>query len=213
VDAFSDDGVCVLKWKDRRDVLMISSEFGSNMLNVPHRRRAGDVSLPEAVVHYNRLMGGIDHLDQMMAYYPIQRKCLKWYRDLGIHILHLILVNSYFLRLKTSKISLYDFQLSVIRSLLHSALSVNPKPPSKPKLPTHFPIFNTTPNKKRKIHKRCRLCLTKKSGRRLPSSVPSAKSLLLPVLNASSPFTRICKFIKIFVNTIFMKPCQLEKYL
>jgi hypothetical protein len=71
VDAYTNDGVCVFKWKDKRDVLMISSEFRSCMVDMPSRRRDGVVSKPEAVVKYNELMGGIDHFDQMMAYYPI----------------------------------------------------------------------------------------------------------------------------------------------
>lgn len=96
---FSEDGVCVLKWKDRRDVLMISSEFGADMVNVTNRRGI-TVSKPEAVVKYNESMGGIDHFNQMMAYYPIEWKTLKWYKKLGIHLFHLFLINSYFLFIK-----------------------------------------------------------------------------------------------------------------
>ena len=65
------------------EVLMISSEFGTSMID----GRRGFVA-------------GIDHSDQMMAYYPIERKSLKWYKKTGNHIFHLVLVSSYFMYLK-----------------------------------------------------------------------------------------------------------------
>ncbi|KAL4083015.1 hypothetical protein QTP88_028345 [Uroleucon formosanum] len=56
VGKYTKDGVCVLKWKDKRDVLCISSEFENKM--------------------YNKNMSGIDRQDQLMSYYPAERKTL-----------------------------------------------------------------------------------------------------------------------------------------
>ncbi|KAG8237663.1 hypothetical protein J437_LFUL017321 [Ladona fulva] len=95
VDYYSDDGVCVLKWRDKREVLMISSEFSGRMVNLTTRRGV-EVQKPECIVRYNESMGGIDHSDQMMSYYPM-RKTLKWSKKMGIHILHICLVNSFHL--------------------------------------------------------------------------------------------------------------------
>lgn len=64
-------------------------------------------------------MSGIDRQDQMTSYYPVERKTLRWYKKIGVHCIHLLLINSYFLYNKyAKKISLYDFRLSIIESSL-----------------------------------------------------------------------------------------------
>lgn len=91
---FSSSGICVLKWRDRRDVLVLSTEFDSKMVEV--RPRFGAVvQKPEIVANYNKYMGGIDHQDQMLAYYSCERKCLRWYKKLGVHIFQQMLYNSF----------------------------------------------------------------------------------------------------------------------
>ncbi|KAG8239438.1 hypothetical protein J437_LFUL017431 [Ladona fulva] len=76
VEMFTEDGISILKWKDRRDVLMISSEFDGEMTEVTDRR-GNKASKPRAVLEYNKSMGGVDLFDQMMAYYPCERKTLR----------------------------------------------------------------------------------------------------------------------------------------
>jgi hypothetical protein len=44
---------------------------------------------------------------------------LRWYKKIGVHFIHLLLINSYFLYNRhIKKISLYDYRISVIESLL-----------------------------------------------------------------------------------------------
>lgn len=60
-------GICVLKWHDKRDVLIISSEFGDAMNE--YRARSGKITeKPEVVQKYNEFMGGVDRSDQLMSY-------------------------------------------------------------------------------------------------------------------------------------------------
>ncbi|KAJ8910822.1 hypothetical protein NQ315_004682, partial [Exocentrus adspersus] len=56
-----------------------------------------EVKKPKAVVEYNNFMGGIDRKDQMMAYYPCERKTMRLYKKLGIHIIYMSLINSFFI--------------------------------------------------------------------------------------------------------------------
>ncbi|KAG8236992.1 hypothetical protein J437_LFUL017113, partial [Ladona fulva] len=74
----------------------------------------------EVVAQYNTFMGGIDLCDQLLSYYPCERKTMKWYKKLAIHIFQLMLINSFILynMYSTRKISLYDFRLEIIDSLL-----------------------------------------------------------------------------------------------
>ena len=57
------------KWKDKRDVLVISNEHKDEMVDVANRRRQIS-SKPLAVARYNQFMSGIDRKNQMLAYYP-----------------------------------------------------------------------------------------------------------------------------------------------
>lgn len=74
---------------------------------------------PLPVLHYNKFMPGINCQDQMLAYYLINRKILRWYKKLAIHFFQIMLLNSYLLYNKFSenKITLYKYRLEIIRQL------------------------------------------------------------------------------------------------
>ncbi|KAE9521653.1 hypothetical protein AGLY_017949 [Aphis glycines] len=44
-----------------------------------------------------KLFKGVDRQNQLMSYYPCERKTLRWYKKVGIHILQQLLLNSYLL--------------------------------------------------------------------------------------------------------------------
>ena len=129
-----------MKWKDKRDVLTISTEFPHSMMDIEIIRNI--IKKPISFLKYNEHMSGIDRQDQMTSYYPFERKTLKWYKKVGIHCIHLLLINSYFLYNKyAKKTSLYEFRLSVIESLLpnnQTVFDTNTRIMKK-KNKTHFP--------------------------------------------------------------------------
>ncbi|KAJ8933503.1 hypothetical protein NQ314_013968 [Rhamnusium bicolor] len=104
---YSDD-IMVAKWKNKRDVLYISTEHRNEMVQFVDKRNRS-IEKPATILHYNRHMGGIDRQDQMTSYYPASRKTIRWYKKLGIHYIQLMLLNSFFLYRKFSghKMSLY----------------------------------------------------------------------------------------------------------
>lgn len=75
-----------MKWKDKRDVLTISSEFPHSMIEIEKNR---SINKPISVIKYNEHMSGIDRQDQMTLYYPFERKTIRWYKKIGIHCIHL----------------------------------------------------------------------------------------------------------------------------
>ncbi|CAH2009346.1 unnamed protein product [Acanthoscelides obtectus] len=113
------DGAMIAKWKDKRDVTYISTEFENNMVSVSNKRGIEKIK-PLPIVEYNQYMSGIDRQDQMMAYYPSEHKTLRWYKKLVIHIIQMGLMNSFHLYNKYSgkKLNLYDLRLLVIKALL-----------------------------------------------------------------------------------------------
>ncbi|KAJ8933964.1 hypothetical protein NQ314_013679 [Rhamnusium bicolor] len=77
------NGIMIGKWKDKRDVLYISTEFPNTMVTFTNKRAQEKVK-PLPILNYNKFMSGIDRQDQMMAYYPCSRKTLRWYKKLAI---------------------------------------------------------------------------------------------------------------------------------
>lgn len=69
-------GILVLKWRDKRDLFMISTT---------HDASIGQSMKPRVVEDYNKLMGYVDQSDQMAAYTPFVRKTTKWYISLFSH--------------------------------------------------------------------------------------------------------------------------------
>ncbi|KAJ8965325.1 hypothetical protein NQ314_004211, partial [Rhamnusium bicolor] len=119
------NGIMIGKWKDKRDVLYISTEFPNTMVTFTNKRAQEKVK-PLPILNYNKFMSGVDRQDQMMAYYPCSRKTLRWYKKLAIHFFQLILVNSHYIFNEYSgkRLTFYDYhRLEVIRGLIGASLS------------------------------------------------------------------------------------------
>lgn len=74
-----------MKWNDKRDVLMLSTNCSTKFVEVQKRDKV--IKKPEIVIQYNRIKGYIDLSDQMSSYSSPLRKTVKWYRKIGIEIL------------------------------------------------------------------------------------------------------------------------------
>lgn len=108
------------KWKDKRPVMYITTEYEDRKVPVANKR--GQITeKPEAIAKYNEFMSGVDRQDQLLAFYPCERKTLRWYLKIAIHTFQLLFINSYKIYNKYSgkpKMTLYDYRLSVINELL-----------------------------------------------------------------------------------------------
>lgn len=103
-------------------------------------------------------MSGIDLQDQLMAYYPSNRKTIRWYKKVGIHIIEMLLYNSFMLYNQHSakKMSYLDFRHSIVEVPL-------PEPAEKNDVPivinaNHLPSKCEVAESGRKLRKRCRWC-------------------------------------------------------
>lgn len=153
---YSPEGICITKWKDKREICMISSEFCDQM-TATRSRRGIESEKPELIVKYNKYKVGIDLSDQMLSYYSCEHKCIRWYKKIGIHIFQIMLNNAHFLYNNGNerKMSLYDFRLSVIESLLGpSPQSPRVRTPSVGHLPQYCPKGLNNKTKRR----RCKYC-------------------------------------------------------
>ncbi|KAJ8931231.1 hypothetical protein NQ314_015872 [Rhamnusium bicolor] len=71
--------VCGGKWKDKREVLYITTEHENNFEEVTSRSGKRKMK-PTPIAQYNKYMSGIDLQDQMLSYYPTHRKTIRWYK-------------------------------------------------------------------------------------------------------------------------------------
>ncbi|XP_063220583.1 piggyBac transposable element-derived protein 4-like [Bacillus rossius redtenbacheri] len=74
-----------VKWKDTRDVYCLSTKHKATCSEVTVRSRGGLVAKtkPDVVLDYNINKTGVDHVDQLLSYYPFQRKSMKCVVALG----------------------------------------------------------------------------------------------------------------------------------
>ncbi|KAE9526187.1 hypothetical protein AGLY_013818 [Aphis glycines] len=85
---YTNDGICVAKWRgDKRDVLMISSEFPHKMNEITTKKKEVKIK-PISVKKCNENMSGVDRQDQMSAYYSFERKTLRWYKKIGFQYMY-----------------------------------------------------------------------------------------------------------------------------
>ena len=76
-------------------MLCLSTFHGNEMVPYSTRRRdAEDVDRPKMITDYNENMGGVDLMDQLLVYYAIGRKSIKWYKRIYWRIVDIAIVNA-----------------------------------------------------------------------------------------------------------------------
>ncbi|CAL7947104.1 unnamed protein product [Xylocopa violacea] len=163
IHKYTEDGICCCKWKDKRDVLYISSEYGGKVIEC--RNKPGEcLQKPELIIWYNKFMKRIDRLDQILNYYSIAHKSLRWYKKLGIHIMHIMLHNAYIFynRYNNVKMNLHDFQVDIIMGLLSHSQKLN----LVRKVKVHLPETLPKGKNDKTMRKRCKNCMNSTKKRK-----------------------------------------------
>lgn len=115
----SDDGITVLRWKDKRDVLVLSTKHSTRFISVTKHNKTK--MKPAIVVDYNKAKGAVDLSDQMAAYQTPLRKTLKWYKKIAFDlILNIAMVNALVLyKTVTNKhIPIVELRKEILKSFL-----------------------------------------------------------------------------------------------
>jgi hypothetical protein len=166
--------VYVSKWKDKRDVLAITTRYHP-MLSNTKNRFGHDKNKPNEIIHYNDNMSGIDRADQMVKYYSSPRKQSRWYKKVLFHLLDITVWNTFFIykiRFDCGSMRFKDFRDILIKSMLKVPLdktalqffkNLNEKEPKK-RLSGHYhEKIRSPPNFKREVYyKNCKVCTKNK---------------------------------------------------
>lgn len=171
--------IYVSKWKDKRDVLCITTKYHPKLITVTNRHGKEQIK-PEEIFHYNKFMSGIDRNDQMVNYYSSPRKSIRWYKKVLFHLLDITLWNAYYIKKKfDNKLTFLQFREDLIKEYLeidkdqrdgrllvkvgpiHGGKRKRPDPPNvHPEM--HFPAkIPNTRDPTKSYHLRCKNCATK----------------------------------------------------
>ncbi|KAG5891260.1 hypothetical protein JTB14_019667 [Gonioctena quinquepunctata] len=111
-------GIVVLKWKDQRDVLALST---CHTLQVEKNRKNEEIRIPKLILDYNRGKGGIDLYDQLSSSSTPVRESLRWYHKIAMELLlKTAMVNAFvlFKKIRSSTINVVEFREKICETLL-----------------------------------------------------------------------------------------------
>lgn len=151
----SDDGITVMKWKDKRDVLVLSTKHSTRFTRVFKHNKV--ISKPQIILDYNKAKGAVDLSDQMTAYQSPLRKSIKWYKKVAFDlILNVAVVNALTLYKSVTKknIPIVDFRKQILKSLL--AQETTSAPLQRPRRAKHELGTKTGPSKE--VRRQCLEC-------------------------------------------------------
>ena len=132
IQAFQRGKVTVMKWKDKRDVTLLSTVHNASVTTVPRYQK--EVSIPTIVQDYNNTMGGVDRVDQALSAYPIIRKRgKKYYRKLFFNLVEITVWNSYLLfQSMGNTMKHLEFRMQLIELLVANHKEASPATRGRP---------------------------------------------------------------------------------
>lgn len=151
----SNTGIVQLKWKDKRDVLTLSTKHTDEKVKTT-TSRGEEKDKPAIIVDYNKSKSFIDISDQLKAYNSCLRRGVKWYRKLSFEfLLGTTIINAHcvYTEVTQKKMSVTEFKQMIAISMLGLDKQNTPN--------TNTPKFKQEENhilRDIKIRRRCVVC-------------------------------------------------------
>lgn len=178
--AFQKGKMCAMKWKDKKNVLMLSTIHTADMVEVITKEKKV-LKKPTSVINYNKTMGGVDKSDQCLSYYPVARNHQqKYYKKVFRHLLNQSVWNSFVLYKKNGGLKSHlDFRMKLIERLIEEGDSVHEQNVRKYSVKhvenvarltgRHFPSHVENTEKRKAKARQCVVCSQKKNenGKRI----------------------------------------------
>lgn len=119
----NDSGIVVSKFKDKRDIHLLSTRHQLNMTNTGKKNRNHeDIFKPDSILFYNAGKAGIDLSDQLASYCTPMRKSVRWYHKVATEIiLNTFVVNSQIMYNEQNfrnKLTIHKFREVLVDKLL-----------------------------------------------------------------------------------------------
>ena len=100
------EGLLCIHWKDTKDVLLKSNCHEPAETTTNRKQKDGtvkEVAGPVPIAFYNKYMGKVDHADQMIGLYDLERKSHKWWRKVFFCLRLTAVYKSYIIFCKTNQ--------------------------------------------------------------------------------------------------------------
>ena len=170
-----------ISWHDKRQVSMLSTLHDGSIVQTLKTDRDGNaIWKPNVVLEYNKYMGGVDKLDQMIEPYISTRKTLKWYKKFFSHLLDISIYNAFVLFKITnpdSKSTLLSFRSELVEGIItahhNGRRQYGGRPSGSGDMPArltdrHFPSYIPPTASRQDPKRECRVCgASKRDGHRL----------------------------------------------
>lgn len=119
IEHASTDKMLALKWKDKREVIMLTT-MHSAQITTFQNKRGQEVKKPVCIREYNMNMGAVDRCDMLYSSTETVRKSIKCYKKIFFHLLDMSILNAHAIyMLKTGNtLPLIDFQLQLVKELI-----------------------------------------------------------------------------------------------
>lgn len=116
------EGILGVKWKDTKEVLLMSNCHQPTISVVDRKMKDGsvkEIQCPEAIVFYNNYMGGVDHADHIIGLYDLDRRSNKWWKKVFYRLLLTAVHNAHVIyeELIHKEVPLIGFMVDLAESL------------------------------------------------------------------------------------------------
>ncbi|GBO20913.1 PiggyBac transposable element-derived protein 4 [Araneus ventricosus] len=177
--AFQKRKICLLKWTDKKTILILSTLHSTSMVTVESKKSKSSKLKPAVVADYNNTMGGVDKADQCLSYYPVARnQQRKYYKKIFRYLLSQAVWNAFVIFKKNGgKMRQVEFRMKLIERLIevtvcNPSTRRGPFPKSEENVVRltgrHFPSY-VDESESRKKSRKCAVCSLKinENGKRV----------------------------------------------
>ena len=84
--------VIACRWRDKKEVFTLSTMHRPELERAQCRYE--DKMKPKAVIEYIKHMAGVDMSDQLISYFPMHRRQMKWWKKPFFHLLTLCIIQT-----------------------------------------------------------------------------------------------------------------------
>lgn len=154
------NNILVVRWRDKRDVIVLSTRHTSEMKTFTNRRNR-TVTKPTAIIDYNKNKSGVDLSDQFISYGVFAHRSVKWWRKLVFHFFLIATVNACIMYnvKKGSRLSVTQFMQKLCHELVEIDEDFVPANSGISRLSgRHFMEKIPCPAGQKKSMKRCVVC-------------------------------------------------------
>ena len=180
-------------WMDTKPVLVLSNHHDPQQTGHVNRRtgqpQQQQVEVPKMLQDYQKHMGGVDRLDQLIGYYIIQHRSKKWWRRIFHYLQMASAINAYILgkelypeEAKREWPNLQDFLEDLSEELTNDTRAKRAAPVLQERLPINTHDFEKHLFPKRK---NCRHC--PRDGTRVKATTNGCRQCQVPVCQTCIP--------------------------